>query len=361
MIDVFTVVCMHLQDTADTLFLTLGRVQNGGTSLQLTGVHAEECQLTHKRVSHDLKGQCREGSVVIGRTFCLFVGLGNGALDGGHVQRTGHIIHDGVKQLLHAFVFVGSAADNGNHLVVHGGMTNDRTDTVRGDFFAFQIHFHQFIVEHGDSVHEFLAILIGQINHIFGNGLDTHVLAQVVIVDVGIHLHQVDDAFESLFSADGQLNGNSVALQTVIDHVQNIVEVSAHDVHLVDVNHTGDSVMVCLSPNRFGLRLDTTLCAQNGHRTVQHTQRTFDLNGEVNVARGINDIDAAAFPVAGRSSRRNGDAALLLLCHPVHGGSAFMGFANFVIDAGIVQNTLGGRRLTSIDMGHDTDVSGVFK
>ena len=46
---------------------------------------------------------------------------------------------------------------------------------------------------------------------------------------------------------------------------------------------------------------------------------------------------------------------------PVHRGVAFMGLADFVVDAGIEENTLGSRRLTRINVRHDADVSGFFK
>ncbi len=69
------------------------------------------------------------------------------------------------------------------------------------------------------------------------------------------------------------------------------VEVGTHGVHLVDVHHTGNLVLVSLTPNGLRLRLNTTLSGQNGHRTVQNAQRALDLNSEVNVARGVDDVD----------------------------------------------------------------------
>jgi len=37
-----------------------------------------------------------------------------------------------------------------------------------------------------------------------------------------------------------------------------------------------------------------------------------------------------------------------------------MGLTDLVVDAGVVEDTLGGGGLTGIDMGHDTDVSGIL-
>jgi hypothetical protein len=51
------------------------------------------------------------------------------------------------------------------------------------------------------------------------------------------------------------------------------IEVRAHDVHLVDVDHAGDMIVVGLTPDGLGLGLHAALGAQNGHRAVQHAQR----------------------------------------------------------------------------------------
>jgi hypothetical protein len=53
---------------------------------------------------------------------------------------------------------------------------------------------------------------------------------------------------------------------------------------------------------------------------------------------------------------RDGDAALLLLLHPVHHGGAFVHLADLVGDARIEQDAFGGRGLTGIDVSHDADV-----
>ena len=146
-----------------------------------------------------------------------------------------------------------------------------------------------------------------------------------------------------------------------MDHVQHVVEIGAHDVHLIDVNHAGNMVVVSLSPDGLGLRLNAALCTQNGNAAVQHAQGALHLNGEVNVTRGVYDVDTGIAPETGGSSGSDGDASLLLLLHPVHGGGTLMGLTYLVVDAGVVQNTLGSRSLAGINVSHDTNISGFFK
>ena len=211
--------------------------------------------------------------------------------------------------------------------------------------------------------------------HVLRDLLHADVVAHVVVVDVSLHVDQVDDAFEGILLADGQLDGHGVGVQAVVQHLHAAEEVGAHGVHLVDVDHAGDVVVVRLAPDRLGLGLDAALGGQDGHRAVQHAQRTLDLNGEVNVAGGVDDVDAVTVrleggrvmlsfgmaPVAGGSGGGDGDTTLLLLHHPVHRSGTVMHFADLVVDAGVVQDTLGGGGFACVDVSHDTDISGLLQ
>src|SRR5690606_29205921 len=99
------------------------------------------------------------------------------------------------------------------------------------------------------------------------------------------------------------------------------------------------------TPYGFGLGLNAAHGAIHHASAIEHTHGTFYLDGEVHVSRGVDDVDAVLGTITGHAapersggSRSNGDATLLLLLHPVHGGRAFMGFANFVVDAGVEQD-----------------------
>ncbi len=65
-------------------------------------------------------------------------------------------------------------------------------------------------------------------------------------------------------------------------------------------------------------------------------------------------------PLAGGRSGGDGDAALLLLLHPVHRGGAFVHLADLVRAAGVIQDAFGRGGLTGIDVGHDADIAHSF-
>src|SRR5205085_1423871 len=109
------------------------------------------------------------------------------------------------------------------------------------------------------------------------------------------------------------------------------------------------------------LWLDAGDGIQQRHRTVEHTQRSLYLDRKIDVSRRVDDVDAVLGPVAGPESsgrgRGNGDAALLLLLHPIHRRGAFVHLTDFVGLAGVVEYALGHSRLPGIDVGHDADVT----
>ena len=238
-------------------------------------------------------------------------------------------------------------------------------DLLFAQLTGFKVGFHQFLGCLGGHFHHVFTRLGGGILQVGGNltGLvgDTHVL--LLPVD-SAHLHQVDDAGEVFFSADRQLNGHGARAQAILDLTHNPLEVGAGAVHLVDEGNARYVVAGGLAPYRFGLGLYATDCTENGNGTIKHAQRALHFDGEVNVSRGIDDIDPVlrellvhAGPEAGSGSRGNGDTALLLLLHPVHGGGAFMHFTDFVRDTRVEQDALGRRRLAGINVRHDADVA----
>jgi hypothetical protein len=141
-------------------------------------------------------------------------------------------------------------------------------------------------------------------------------------------------------------------------------EVGTGTVHLVHKGQTRHFVLVGLAPHGFGLGLHATHSAVHHAGAVQHAHGTLHFNREVHVAGGVDDVDAVlgvghvhALPEAGHGSRGDRDAALLLLLHPVGGGSAIVHFAQLVGHAGVKQDTFGRGGLASVNVGRDTDIA----
>ena len=231
---------------------------------------------------------------------------------------------------------------------------------------AFEVVLERRLVHLDGGFDHLLAVFFGRVLEV-GRDLDDVPCSaeRLVAPDQRVHLDQVDDALEVVLGADRQLHDDGLRAEARLDHLDRAVEIGADLVHLVAEDHARHVVLVGLAPDGLGLRLDAGIGVEQRDGAVEHAQRTLDLDGEVDVAGGVDDVEAAHLAVAalpeGRGrGRRDGDAALLLLLHPVHGGGAVMDFADLVRLAGVIEDALGGRGLAGVDMRHDAEIAVVF-
>ena len=283
-------------------------------------------------------------------------------VDGGRKE-----VNDSVEKHLNALVLVGRTAENGGTFHSYGSFSQTDADFVGGKFHGFKELFHEFVVAFCGSFHDCEVSRFRSVAHVFGNFCLVILLAVVGIVDFGVHFDKVNDAFESIFLADGKLDGNGIGVEPFLHHLYGSFKVCAVDVHLVDVCDAGNLVLVSLTPYGFGLRFNAALCTESCYCAVKYAERTFNFYGEVNVSRGIDDVNSAfvslgfagSRPMAGSCGGCDGYAALLFLNHPVHGCGTVVGFTYFMIDTGIVKDTLRSRGLARVYVRHNTDVSGM--
>src|SRR4030095_6549002 len=175
--------------------------------------------------------------------------------------------------------------------------------------------------------------------------------------DAAPHVHEVDETLEVVLGADRQLDGDRARAEAVNDVGEALEEVGAVLVHLVGEDDARHAILVALAPDGFGLRLDALVGVEHAYGAVEHAKRTLDFDGEVDVAGGVDDVQTLAVPERGGRGRGDRDATLLLLLHPVHRRGTFVHFADLVALAGVIEDALGGRGLTGVDMRHDTEVT----
>ncbi len=178
--------------------------------------------------------------------------------------------------------------------------------------------------------------------------------------DDGLHAQKVDHALEVRLGADRQLDADRPAADLGVDLLDTTEEVGADLVHLVDEHDARHAVFVGLAPDGFRLRLDALVAVEDADRAVEHAQGPLDLDGEVDVAGRIDDVETLVVPEGGGRGGGDRDAALLLLLHPVHRRGAVVDFADLMGLAGIVKDALGRRRLSGVDVSHDAEISVVF-
>ena len=90
----------------------------------------------------------------------------------------------------------------------------------------------------------------------------------------------------------GSCSGNACLREAIADHPHAAIEVGADAVHLVREDQARNAVAVGLAPHRLRLRLDAGDGIEQRDRAVEHAQRALHFDGEVDVARRVDDVDA---------------------------------------------------------------------
>ena len=327
-------------------------------------IDPQERHRSEERVGHDLEGERGKGRVIARPSLFLLVLVA--VDDSDHRRQIGRrrqVIDHRVEHRLHAFVLECGAEHDRNDLDLEGRGAHRPAQHVGRDLGAlpFEVELHDLLVMVGELLDHLVAIAGGRFAQVGGNFLDAELGAETILVpDHRLVLDQVDHAGELFFRADRDLQRNRIGLELLADLLDHAREVGADAIHLVDERDARHPVLVGLAPYGLGLRLHAADRAEHRDRAVEHAQAAFDLDGEIDVAGRIDDVDAMVAPETGGRGGRDRDAAFLLLHHPVHGRGTLVHFTDFVVDPGVVEDSLGGGGLTGIDMGHDADIAHPF-
>ena len=319
-----------------------------------------------------MKASEQKCSVVVRRRFDRRAVVRVLAFGRRNVERAREIIDHRIDQILHALVLEGAAADDRNEFVRDRLPTNSGLQHFRRDFGSSSDGFRNFVVDVGNLFDEIGIslvdrgfILLRKLAHFVGRPDRV-----VVEIENRLLVHDVELALEVILFAQRNQNRPGIRGQFLAHRVDRGVEVRSDAVHLVNERDPRDEILVRLTPDGFGLRLHAGDRIENRDRAVEHTKRTLDLGREIHVAGRVDDVDphfdvlkhlvnaGLRFlrPGAGGGGRRDRDAALALLLHPVGHGRAFVHLTDLVDHAGVKKDALGQRRLAGVNVRGDSDV-----
>lgn len=108
------------------------------------------------------------------------------------------------------------------------------------------------------------------------------------------------------------------------------VVIGIHTIELINESDEGHIVSLHLSVDSHCLTLNAANAAQNEHSAVENAQSSLDLDGEVDVAGRVDDVDVVALPVDVGRRRLDGDTTLSLQLHRVHGSTHLVFALHFV-------------------------------
>ena len=168
------------------------------------------------------------------------------------------------------------------------------------------------------SSSRYLAASAGEVGRDLGVA---QVLAVVAVEVDGLHVEEVDDALELVLEADGDGEEHGVEAELLGQLGLDLEGVGARAVALVDEGEAGHVVALELAVDGDRLGLDAGDRAEHEDGAVEDAQGALDLDGEVDVAGGVDEVDSIVLPLDVGGRRLDGDPPLALEVHGVHGGA----------------------------------------
>ena len=195
---------MHAQQATDALAISLGRVQRVATRFQRAGIHPQVGQLADMRIGLNLEDQTRERLARLDRANDFLVVLRIDAGDRWNIVRRGKEADDRIEHRLNALVLQRRAAQDRHELTGKRRGSESGAQLVGRELFVIQVAHHHLFVGLGNELDQMMARLGSRIDHIGRNVGDLDVLAEIVVIDDGVVLDQIDHTQEVRFSANRQ-------------------------------------------------------------------------------------------------------------------------------------------------------------
>ena len=350
---------VHAEETGDALLLIDRGVEQFAAELERTRVDTHERDLAHGLVGHDLERKTAERLVVVGFALLGRIVSGNSS---SRIDRGRKVVANSVEERLNALILERRTAECRRNRASNAALADGNLDFSLSELLASEELLHESVILLSGGLDHLLAVFLSLFHVLGRNFLFDNRLSEVLHIEAeGLHLDEVDDAIEGFSCADRNHHRNGVRAELILHLLHHIVEVGADAVHLVDERNLRHFVLLRLTPHLLGLGLNAADRAVEGDSAVENAERTLHLGREVHVSGSVNEREAVVAPGDARSGGLNRDAALLLLDHEVHRRSAIVHFADLVVLARIVEDTLGRGRLTTVDMRHDAEIAHMVK
>ena len=349
---------MHPQDAVHPLPLLLAHIEHLLSSLYLAGIHADVAEAARLTVMLNLEHQAQGSAVGGAGNLHHLLLLDMETFGRGNFIRGRKIVYDSIDEGLHTSVAAAGPAEEGNEGTGDGAPADFPYQGFERDFFSHQKKLGNLIVVGGNLIHQPFPPLTCQLKPLWSHIALRHLLPLGGSIPADfLHPQQVDDTLEVAAGANGKLQCHRSAAKFFLHVRHGSEEVRPDAVHLVDKADAGNLVLVGLVPHRLGLGLHAAHRTDDGHRSIQHPQGALHLGGKVHVARSVDDVNLVVPPPGGGGRRLDGDAPLLLLAHPVHGGGSVVNLADSMYLSSIIENTFCCCCFARVDMGHDSYIS----
>ncbi len=265
----------------------------------------------------------------------------------------------GVEQGLDALVLVRGTDHDRNELLGDDALADRIVDQFFGRV-AFEEGLGKFVREHAGGIEHRFAVL-GRIGfQVFRDLGFADILSGGTVEVVGLHPDEVDAALELVLEPDRELDEDGVQPELFDKLGLDLDRVCADAVALVDEGDSRDMVALELPVDGDRLGLNAGDGAQDENGAVQNTEGAFDLDREVHVAGGIDQVDRIILPGDVRGGGLYRYTALPLKIHGIHRRTDAIfavNFMNSMYFVAVKQNTFRQGGLAGVDVGADSNIA----
>ena len=219
-----------------------------------------------------------------------------------------HVIDDEIEDLVGAHVSKSGGKQDWEEFVVANRVVDAADDVFFADGSGLEEFRHQFIVAFSYGLDKGFVSLLGCFGQVVWNVLHLGFTVAAHLIDVSLHLDEIDDAFEILFRTDGQLHGNDCASECGCQRIHAALEVSAFAIHARANDDARHLEFFSEAPDLFGNDLHTADCIDDDECSVDGRHHEFGFMDEHVEARRVEDIDFALAPLG--VCHRGGDRHL---------------------------------------------------
>ena len=342
LLDLDVLLALHVVDVAELLLRAGAGVHQGHVRRDLAGDDLEEGELA------ELVG---DGLVDYG--------LGRGVLVHAlaALARVGEEVLDGVEQHDGAEAGDGAAAEDGGDLALGDAGAERAVDLLGGELHGLEVLVHQLLAGAGGVLGDLAVKLLNAAGHVGGHGDLGALLALVLVGLAGEDVHQAGDLGAV---HDGGGHGAQRGAEFLAQLLKGLVEVGVLLVHLGDVYGTGHTRVGKGLPGLFGADVQAVLRGDADDADVRDAQGLGDLAGEVEVSRGVDDVDLGLLILGVHGAGGDADLAAYLLLVVVRDGVARGGAAEPVGNAGQKEDALGEAGLAVAAVSEQRDVADVL-
>src|SRR5207249_8087503 len=182
---------------------------------------------------------------------------------------------------------------------------------VTPDLGAAQVALEERVIGLGDALDQLLRVLIEPPLVLRGNVL-LHVFPRLrpLLVQVALLREQVDDPMEVGALAHGDLHRDHLRRQTLLDLAVDPFEVGVLLVHQGDEKQARDASVFTVVPDLFRPHLDATGRRNDHYAAVRRIDARERLAREVEVARGVDEVELRVHPLSHADGEVDGVLAL---------------------------------------------------